>query len=316
MKQIFNELEEMSLTSQSEEMLDSSALFFDDEPLDDILYGAGQGKGPTRANLFRKGQFFVDKIVAAHRAGSPKDLICSAHDLCSSGEELSIEMNRTLAEVMCQFVPTCPYPVMKYDILPLGPLLQKLWQDALLRDEEDLIKKTGFVLSHWCENQGLYQESREVLGRLKLLYRDLANQPEEAGTVNGIGFTYLLEGKWQEAIPFFEEAARAFKELRISFRYANARCNYWTCRFELGDMGEIDETEKELKELSATLCGEGRWHERKPLILRAKLEEKRGDIDKAILLVRQAIEVTQGGETRYPEFDGEYLGQLRNRLEE
>ena len=316
MKDIINELEEMSLTTQSEDRLDSKEIFFDDESLDDILYGTGQGKGPTMANLFRKGQFFVDKIVAAYGAGRAEDLICSAHDLCSSGEELSIEMNRTLVEVMCQFVPTCPYPVMKYDILPLGPLLQKLWQDALLRDEKDLIKKTGFVLSHWCENQGLYQESREVLGRLKLLYRDLANQPEEAGTVNGIGFTYVLEGKWQEAIPFFEEAALAFNELRISFRYANARCNYWTCRFELGDMGEIDETEKELKELSATLYGEGRWHERKPLILRAKLEEKRGDIDKAILLVRQAIEVTLGGETHYSDFDGEYLEQLRNRLEE
>jgi tetratricopeptide (TPR) repeat protein len=316
MKQIFNELEEMSLISQSGDRLDSSELFFDDEPIDNILYGAGQGEGPNRANLFRKGRFFVDKIVAAYDAGRTEDLICSALDLCGSGEELSSEMRRILAEVMLRFVPACPYPVMKYDILPLGPLLQKLWQDALLRDEEDMIKKAGFVLSRWCENHGLYQESREVLGRLKLLYRHLADRPEEAGTVNGIGFTYVLEKKWQKAIPFFEEAARAFKELQISFRYANARCNYWSCRFELGDMGEIDETEKELKELSATLCGEGRWHERKPLILRAKLEENRDDIDKAILLVRQAIEVTQGGETRYSEFDGEYLERLRSAKKE
>ncbi len=371
MKHILDELEEMSLTTQHGNRLDSSELFFDDEALDDILYGAGQGKGPTLANLFRRGQSFVDKIVAAYRAGNSEDLICAAHSLGNSGEELSIDMSRTLVEVMCQFVPTCPYPVMKYNkefiskeatpspqsspsrgedglksplsrvknasnsspplrggdegevdlfdvthglnsnMLLLGPLLRKLWQDALLMDEKDLMKKAGFVLSHWCENHGLYQKSREVLGRLKLLYRELVDRPEEAGTVNGLGFTYLLEEKWKEAVPYFEEAASEFNKMHQTFRYANARCNYWTCRFELGDMGDLDETEKELKELSAILNGEGRWHERKPLILRAKLEEKKGNIDKAIILAMQAIKVTQKGETRYPEFDGEYLEQLR-----
>jgi tetratricopeptide (TPR) repeat protein len=316
MKQIFNELKDMCLTSQSEDKLDNSEMFFDDEPIEDILYGAGQGNGPNRANLFRGGKVFVDKIVAAYRDDRAEDIISLAHDLVKSGEEISGDMSLKLLEVMSRFVPACPHPVMKYDMLPLRPLLRKPWQDALLRDDIDLIKKTGFVLSHWCENHGLYKESREVLLRLNLLYKDLANRPEEAGTVNGIGFTYLLEGKWQEAIPFFEEAARAFKELQISFRYANARCNYWTCRFELGDMGDIDETEKELKELSAILHGEGRWHERKPLVLRAKLEEKRGNIDNAIILVMRAIKVTPGDETRYPEFDREYLEQLRKRRKE
>lgn len=313
MKHILDELDDMSLTTQSGDRLNVSELFFDDEPIDDILYGTWRGKGPSMANLFRRGQSFVDKIVAAYRAGSPEDLISAAHILGSSGEELSIDMSRTLVEVMCQFVPTCPYPVIKYDTLPLGPLLRKLWQDALIRDDKNLTKKAGFVLSHWSESHRLYRESRKVLRRLKPLYRDLADLPEEAGTVNGIGFTYLLEEKWKEAIPFFEEASFAFKKLQQTFRYSNARCNYWTCRFELGDMGELDETEKELKELSSMLNGEGRWHERKPLILRAKLEEKRGNIDKAIILVMRAVKVTRGGETRYPEFDGEYLEELRKR---
>ncbi len=304
------------IVHEGEEIFDGGALFFDDEPIEDILYKEGWGKGPTPANLFLRGRGFVRMISEAYGKGRGEDLISSAQELAESGEEISFDMCRQLIEVMSIFVPACPYPVMKYDMLPLGSLLRKLWQEALLGDDAAVITKAGFVLSHWAENHGLHGESREVLCRLRLLYRDLGDKPEEAGSVNGIGFTYLLEKKWKEAIPFFEEAAKEFRKLDLDFRYANARCNYWQCRFELDDLENLVETEQELKELSATLQGEDRWHERKPLILRAKLEEKRNNIDKAIIMVERAIKVTTGNETRYPDFDEEYLERLRNNGKE
>jgi len=131
--------------------------------------------------------------------------------------------------------------------------------------------------------------------------------------INNFAFEYLLERKWKEAIPPFERAARILKENGDQTEYANARANYWTCRFECDEVKEVEEVEAELKILSRKLRDSADWHRRKPLVLLAKIEERRGNLDAAVRLVEQAIEACKGGRTRYPELDQTYLNHLRQR---
>jgi len=128
--------------------------------------------------------------------------------------------------------------------------------------------------------------------------------------LNNLAFEYMLEERWTEAIPIFEEAATIFKEEHISFEYKNTLTNYWICRFGLNDFGDIDETEAEIKRLAVFFKGVGRWNERKPLILLARIEECRGNYEEAIKLVEAAIESAKDSNTRYPEIDMKYLAQL------
>lgn len=74
---------------------------------------------------------------------------------------------------------------------------------------------------------------------------------------NNLVFEYMLEERWAEAIPIFEEAATIFKEENISFEYENSLANYWTSRFALDDFGEIENTKAELEKLLQffDLCG-------------------------------------------------------------
>ena len=113
----------------------------------------------------------------------------------------------------------------------------------------------------------------------------------------------MLEGRFSEAIPLFEEAARMFEQLNITFQYANSRANYWICRVNLDDIDDMEGIEAELKALLKILSQSGQWHERKPLILLAQIEERRGNIKEAIDLVEQAIKSSRYSNTHYPEQD-------------
>lgn len=53
---------------------------------------------------------------------------------------------------------------------------------------------------------------------------------------------------------------------------------------------------------------------RKPLILLARIEERRGNLDRAIELVELAIQAGKNSRTRFPEMDAAYLAQLKSQM--
>lgn len=289
--------------------------YFDDEPLDRILYGKDLS-GPSPANLYLSARRSVEKIISSCREGKMIDAISAAFELGSSETPLSIEMCRVIANVMSEVFPYYPNPVIKYDLSGLRPLFEKIWRIASEKSAIGLQGKAGLLLFRWYEHHGKYEEARHILTRLIELYRKECDRQEEAIMLNNLGFEYLLEKRWHEAILNFEKATEIFKEERITFQYANARANYWTCRFALNDFGDITDTETELKEIYQVLGGARQWYGRKPFILQAKLEERRGNIDKAINLVEQAIDSAKDSNTRYPETDREYLEFLQDALRE
>jgi len=286
--------------------------FFDDEPIEQILYDKCPD-GPTVANLYLQVREFVARIENACNEGHIHEAIAIAFELGRSGKPISLEVCSRLVVIMIGIVPSCPNPIITFDLLPLEPLLAQIWMMALEKENKALQLHVGPVLYRWQEHYGRYHEARQVLTRLIEINRELKNHFDEALYLNNFAFDYMLEGRFNEAIPLFEEAARMFEKLDITFQYANSRANYWTCRFNLDDIDDLEGIEAELKTLLKIVRKSGQWHERKPLILLAQIEERRGNIRKAIDFVEQAIKSSTGSNTRYPEQDAVYLKYLQRK---
>jgi tetratricopeptide (TPR) repeat protein len=190
-------------------------------------------------------------------------------------------------------------------------LIEQIWDLAMEKKDKPLQDVVGTSLYRWYEHQKRFGDARQVLTILLEIDREKGDRLDEAVLTNNFGFEYLLEGRHQEAMPLFEEAARLFKEVNNQFEHFNVRANYWICRLECDDSVELESLEGELKTIERILGSQTDWRARKPLMLRAKLEERKGNIHLAIQLVEQAIEVGKKANTRYPESDARYLGYLK-----
>ncbi len=284
-------------------------LYFDDEPLESILYGVNQRK-PSPANLFRAARICINGVINSFNEGNVPKFIAAASALGNTDMEISAQTCSILAGAIGAFFPYYPNPVMPYDLGPLKELLEKIWTIAAQSGDDDLQDKTGSLLFRWYEHHGRYEEARKVLARLIEIATEKGNRRGEALYLNNLGFEYLLESRWSEAIPYFEEATQLFMEADITFEMMNARANCWICRFEAGDFGDISSTEADVKEIMDFFTGSGRWYERKALVLMAKIEERKGNSEGAAQLVGRAIESAKNSNTRYPELDAKYLRAL------
>lgn len=286
--------------------------YFDDEPLEHILYGA-DFNGPTTANLYAASYKCVQNIIKACEENNLVDLSSAISELAEDHTNISIGMSHRIMAAISNYCPYCPNPAKNLDITKLEILLVKIWKLALQTQDIYLIGKVGTPLFRWYEHHGQYEDARQILSKLIEISRQVKDRINEALYLNNFGFEYMLEKNLSAAIPCFETAAIIFKELNIVFEAANARANYWICRFELDDVDDVEIVETELNEIYKIFNGAKRWYERKPLILFAKIEEKRGNITKAIDLVEKAIDSAKDSNTAYPEIDRKYLEHLRKR---
>ena len=295
------------------EVEESLELVFDDEPLERILYGK-KLKGPTRANLFFPALGWVQKIRRAFKDGDIRAAVKNASELAVKEYSISTQMCFELSLIMRGIVPDYPNPIIEIDLSPLGPLLEQMWNLALRSEGRELQKTVGAPLYRWYEHHQQYENARRVLTTLIEIAKEDEDRIGEAVVINNFAFEYLLEGRPEGAISFFEKAAKIFEDNEIIFEYANARANYWTCRFECDDLEEDQKIEAELKSLAKTLGKKADWRTRKPLILLARIEERRGNISAAVQLVERAIKACKNGKTRYPELDRKYLEHLKCKV--
>jgi tetratricopeptide (TPR) repeat protein len=191
--------------------------------------------------------------------------------------------------------------------------LEEIWKLAVRLANERLQTDAGSPLYRCYEHQGRYKDARRILTRLMEINRAHGDRVNEAVHLNNFAFEYLLEKKWDDAAPYFAKAALIFKDTGQNFDYANARANFWTCRFEAGDFGSVKEAKKELTAHAKTLKGGSSWHSRKPLILQAMLAEKEGRIPQAVRLVKGAIKASARSNTRYADMDKAYLMRLERK---
>ena len=288
-------------------------LAFDDEPLEQVLYGKVR-KDPTPANLYLPAIEYVQRIVQTYHEGKIQDVLEQASELSSKRYLLSTKMCCQLLIVMKGLVPCYPNPVLKFDISVLGLLLEEVWNHFLKIENKSLQEMIGDPLYRWYEHHRKYENARQVLTRLIENGKEKGDRTTEAVMINNLAFEYLLEGLWHEAAPLFETSADIFKENGNEFEYANARANYWSARFEYAGFEEIEKAEHELKTIADKLNRHSDWRTRKPLILLAKIEEKRNNLTEAIQLVQKAIEKSRGSNTRYPEMDQQFLTYLKSKV--
>ena len=285
-------------------------IVFDDEPLETVLYGQ-HGGGKTPASLFGRAREFVSWVREAHRAGDMGTVIDICKVLAARDTSISLGMGSELAHILTEIVPQCPNPVLRYDLAPLCPLLEKIWELAL-KTENIALQERIAVPSYRChEHYGQFAEAQRVLRWILEISRRTGNRRDEAIYLNNLGFEYLLEGRYRKALHDFDEAAHLFEAIDDSTQHANSRANYWTCKFESSELDATDQVEKELRGLAKTLSRWKTWQARKPMVVLARIAEQRGDLEDAIRWQEKAIKACEGSGTRYPETDAEYLQRLK-----
>jgi tetratricopeptide (TPR) repeat protein len=283
--------------------------YYDDEPLERILYGQNEHDGPTPVSNFQDEFTYIAAMINAVRAGTVKEMSTAAHLLAECN--LSEEQSLSAVTAIDSRIPICPFPVS--DIGKDENLLQlclNIRDSAPETGNPRIAESAAALLVRIYEQRGQYENARIILRNSLNQSINKKRREDQGGHLNGIGFQYFAEGRMLEAIQYFEEAAETFKEVGKMVRYANARSNYWLAMFEMG-IEYTDQVTEEIESLRERLRGVGLWQERKPLVLLAKIAEHKGDINKAISLVEEAIQSAKDSATRYLETDGEYLELLK-----
>lgn len=287
--------------------------FFDDEPLEKLLYGEKQGE-PTSANLYLATLKYVREIFHELNKGETQHVINIAAELGTSEAPISIKTCSMLAYVMRQIVPDFPNPVTEFDLSGLGPLMNQLWNVAINFRDDHLQRNAGSPIYRWYEHHGQYDKARNVLKRLVEIYHEKGNWLGEAVMINNLAFEFYLEGRYAEALPLFEKAVVIYRQNNETYEAANSRANYWECRFNIEGIEDLAHAEPELLKISTILGKRFGRHARKPLILLARIEEHRGNMEKAIKLIKKAISMCEDSKTRYPDLDTEYLECLKKKI--
>jgi tetratricopeptide (TPR) repeat protein len=288
--------------------------FFDDEPLKDILYGK-KGFGATLANKFLKASEYLEKINSPECRGNKPKTIKYLKDLSDKGHPISVGLCRELTTVLNSIIPIYPRPKNYKDFSGIGPLVKKMWDVAVRSGDRYLQKNLAPSVYRWYEAFGYFSNSRLDLMRLLHFAQEDNYIFSEAIWTNNLAFDFLSDGNYMEAIPLFERAAEIFDENSFRGEYANSRANYWMCFFEPKefDKDKIEEIETELKEIIKDIDHKSIWHRRKPFIIKAKVEEQRGHIRRAIKFAQRAVFVCKYSNTQYPELDRKYIQQLQEK---
>jgi tetratricopeptide (TPR) repeat protein len=247
-------------------------------------------------------------------SGKPEEAIQKASELCENGYSLSTGACSALAVMVRAIVPDMVNPLMEWDLSGLERLLRRLWDHAVKYQEEDLLDLIGTSMYRWYEHHRRYEESRHVLEVLIRICREQKNRVGEAVLINNFAFEFLLEGRFKEAMPLFAKAEAMFREEGQRFEQANARVNWLECRFGCNALDGMEQIEEELDALLAILETGGTRKMHKPFILLARIEERRGNLDRAIELVELAIQAGKNSRTRFPETDALYLAQLKSQM--
>jgi len=219
-------------------------------------------------------------------------------------EKIYLELNEYLSEL----IPDFPKAILKYDTRNCGEIIEKIWRFA---ENKGLEKKFGTNIFRWYDHYGHYSKAREVLQKLIKIAIKNKDRRSEALHTNNLGFEYMLEEKWEEGASLFKKAADIFSEEKDEFQYWNARANYLICQIEKDNIDDIESMEKEIELIKKNLTKVGDFRTRKPYILLAKLEQRKGNIEKAISFVEEAISSAKNSQTTYTEEDKEYLNKLK-----
>lgn len=309
------ELLNLLLSSLNENESSVQKFVFDDEPLDAILYGDTETGSPTVANLFLTPVAYVDAIKKLNADGQTHEVIGMASELAVKDCPLSLKICYEMVRILAPLIPQYPKPLLSYNITVLGPLLEKIWNTANEKNEGMLQEAAGQIIYRWYEHHQRFKEARRTIAVLMNVILEKGEPTGIAVLTNNYGFEFALEGRWQEAMPYFQQAAEIFGKNNDEMNNANARANFFMSKVECGEFLFVEQHIEELTNLNEKLENAGPWQKRKPLIILARMEEHRGNTQEAIRFAEKAIEADRKGDTKYSEEDNIYLSSLIEKVQ-
>lgn len=293
-------------------------LYFDDENIEELLYSDNPA-GPSSADIYLPLKEKMKEIRSLHESGDIALFKSKIMDLFCAQDNLSSDIYLQIIAWLRKLIPDQIKPILQNDIHDIGLIIERIWFYSL---KHDLINQAGVMVQRWYEHNGNYTKAKEVLVIMIDLAIKQKERSNEALYKNNYAFNCLVEKNWKAAIPLFKESSEIFYELNNTFQYVNAMLNHWLCRIELFDSGESIKIEEEINSLEEHIreslenqmnSSGDYWHRRKPFILRAKIEERKGNYEKAIEYIEYAIKSMKDFKTTYLEEDEKYLAELQKK---
>lgn len=292
----------------------SFELAFDDEPIEQLVYGA-IGSGPTPADLFVREERTINQLCQVWKSGDLIRAVKQTKQVILNGVRLSLKACFDLLEILESIYPAYPGAVPNPEAKIMAEFLPLIWIRAVESENDYFKSRSGVLLTFMYAHRKQYAKARNVDRNLKKIFKDTGDRASEAGKNNDIGFSFYEEKRYRVAIPFLKNSAEMFRRLDIPNRHANAKANYYLCCIALDQFAPNPATDEELNRITEMLIqGSFFWQQRKAWILRAMYAELQGEIAKAINLTQKANMVTRNKSSIYHKEDLAYLNRLKKRF--
>jgi tetratricopeptide (TPR) repeat protein len=287
-------------------------LIYDDEPLGSILYKES-GPGPSPASIFLTAYPRIAEIEEMMAAGQDANALSGMVDLIEARLPFSDRAALIFVRFISRFFPSNPKPIVTLSHHAWESILREYFDMGRKHRNSLLTTESGELLYRWLESAGRYAEAREVLRLLLRGSRERGDLIREALWTNNLGYEYLLEGMWYRAEPYFTRSVRLFEGLGIETEVANIEVNILTCRFETEELDKFQQLESQVKDAGHRLCRRRDWRRRKVFSLLANLEERRGNLHRAIRWARCAVYAAKDVPTQLHSEDMSYFQHLERQ---
>jgi proteasome accessory factor A len=286
--------------------------FFDDEPIESILYEHPSTE-PSNASAFIETCPLIDEIEEAFESGNIAHALGKIQWLLC--EELPVPVRACVkfAQFLGEMVPNIPKPSIPDAAIEYSGLPQQMIAFAERFEATELQSMAGTIAYRWHEACGEYAEARKVLAAMRHRAAKEGDRCLLAVLTNNYGYEYLLEGKHEEAIPHFAEALELFEEVRRKSDVVNARANILSCRFATMSVAEWETLLPELAETHRELHASGDWRVRKTMRLYAERAAARGRLAVAVGWASRAVDASRSMPTQLRQEDANYVTWLERR---
>ncbi len=289
----------------------AQALVFDDEPLESLLYG--RGEGPTRASVFTAAYPLIEDIRRSFDSDDLSGAIKTIERLFATEIALPIWACKYFISELGELVPNLPRPIVSQIASTAEPVLRRIFEYVRRFDAPGLVLSSGALLYRYYESLPDYAHARTILRVMIEAAKTKDDAYLEAQLINNHGYDYLLEEKFGKAESDFQHALNFFKLHGYRLDIDNTRANLLTCRFGNLPPDRWSELLTELKQVNRALCSSGDWRARKTFILLARHAEARGLLRAATGWVRRAVLAAGDQPSQHRLDDLAYLGALKSQ---
>jgi tetratricopeptide (TPR) repeat protein len=292
---------------------DALDLVFDDVPIDTLL-GLGKPKQPTPASRFLNAYSHIERIRRTVETDNTDGALALIRESFATKVLFPLSGYRYLVSILESLVPTCPKPIIDFEVGPIEIVLRELIERTQSFGDVELAETASTMLYRLYEGTTRYGAAREVLCSLIEFAIRRARTLDIGVFTNNYGYDYLLEGRFEEAQVWFAKAQVAFERAAALDELANLQANVLTCKFEVLQARPRRELLPQIRKVNKTLIQRNDWRARKTLILLARHAESSGQRAAAIKWTRLAIRVAASIPTRLRLDDELYLLDLNKTV--